>query len=61
MGETENKLTLMEIYRSEWMHRDNAFITMFWHFISISLVITFLPNLVDRIGACHEALNVLPS
>ena len=60
MDKTENRLALMEIYRNEWMHRDDAFITMFWRFITISLVITFLPNLVSRVGVSHEAINVLP-
>ena len=60
MDKTENKLALMEIYRNEWMHRDNAFIAMFWHFITISLVVTFLPELVSRLGLDQDTLEHLP-
>lgn len=61
MEKTENKLALMAIYRDEWMHRDDTFIAMFWRLITISLVISFLPNLIVRVGIEHQAIETLPS
>lgn len=61
MEKIENKLALMAIYRDEWMHRDDAFVAMFWRLITISLVVSFLPNLIVRIGVDHQAIKTLPS
>ena len=43
-------LTLMSVYRDEWMHRDSDMLSTLWRLVTISLVITFLPNLIGRLG-----------
>lgn len=49
-------LKLMSLYREEWMHRDTELLSTLWRLVSISLVITFLPNLIGRIGIENSAL-----
>ena len=56
----ENLIALMSIYRDEWKHRDNAFISMLWRFVYISLTITFLPNLINKLGIENSPLTSLP-
>lgn len=58
---TEELLTLMSIYREEWKFRDNYFSSILWRFLSLSLIITFLPNLVSNIGVSGTVLIELPT
>lgn len=43
----ENCLALMTLYRDEWKQRDQVFISYFWRFVYLSLVVTFLPNFLE--------------
>ena len=43
-------LSLMEIYRNEWIYRDSDLTSTIWRYVLISLVITFLPNLITEFG-----------
>lgn len=54
----ENLLSLMTIYRDEWKHRCEEQRSLFWRFVYISLVVTFLPNLTEKIGA-SSSLSLL--
>lgn len=49
-------LTLMSIYRDEWMHRDSDMLSTLWRLVTISLVVTFLPNLIGRLGFSDSPL-----
>lgn len=53
-SEYESVLKLMSIYREEWQYRDKAFMSSFFKFSTFSLVITFFPNLVGRIGISND-------
>ena len=57
----DQTLKLMSLYREEWMHRDSDMLSTLWRLVFISLVITFLPNLIGRIGIENSPLvNNLP-
>lgn len=57
----DQTLKLMSLYREEWMHRDTDLLSTLWRLVSISLIITFLPNLIGRIGIENSVLvNRLP-
>lgn len=43
---TENCIALMSLYRDEWKHRDQMFTSYMWRFVTLSLIITFLPNVL---------------
>ena len=52
---SEEIITLMGIYREEWKYRDGAFMSTFLKFSLLSLLITFFPNLIGRIGFDQSA------
>jgi hypothetical protein len=52
---SEEIITLMGIYREEWKYRDSAFMSTFLKFSLLSLLITFFPNLLGRIGFDQSA------
>lgn len=56
----DNLLTLLAFYRDEWKYRDSYFISIFWRYISLSLIVTFFPNLVNNIGFSGNAIAELP-
>lgn len=57
----DQTLKLMALYREEWKHRDLDMMSILWRLVFISLVITFLPNLIGRIGIENSPLaNNLP-
>lgn len=45
-----DRIALMAIYRDEWKHRDQTFSMYLWRFVSLSLIITFLPNFLEAAG-----------
>ena len=53
----------MGIYREEWKYSDGAFMSTFLKFSLLSLLITFFPNLIGRIGFDQSAplLESIPS
>ncbi len=46
----ENHIALMTLYRDEWKYRDQMFVSLLWKFVSLSLIITFLPNFLSSIN-----------
>lgn len=42
----ENRIALMTLYRDEWKYRDQAFASSMWRFVTLSLIITFLPHVL---------------
>lgn len=56
----ENHLALMTLYRDEWKHRDQMFVSFFWRFLYLSLVITFLPNFLKAFNIEADIVNALP-
>lgn len=61
MDRVEDRIALMKVYRDEWMHRDNGFASFFWKFIYLSLIITFLPNVLEAINTRPDMVTDLPS
>lgn len=60
-SERENIISLLTCYREEWMYRDTDFANTFWRFAYLSLIIGFLPNLLENFKI-HDAplLNLPP-
>ena len=57
----EELLSLMTIYRDEWKFRSQEFVSYFWRFLYLSLIITFLPNFLDAINVTASIVYVLPA
>ncbi len=55
----ENHIALMALYRDEWKYRDQMFATLLWKFVSLSLIITFLPNFLASIDITSELVSNL--
>lgn len=55
----ENHIALMALYRDEWKYRDQMFNTLLWKFVSLSLVVTFLPNFLASIDITSELVSNL--
>ncbi len=47
------KISLMNIIRDEWKARDDSLKSIFWKIIYLSLIITFLPNLIETFGVIN--------
>ena len=52
-------IPLMSAYRDEWQYRDNLFLTNFFRYSSLSLIITFFPDLLGKIGISYTATLVV--
>lgn len=53
-SEIENIISLLTCYREEWIYRDTDFSHTFWRFAYLSLIIGFLPNLLEKLEF-HDA------
>lgn len=58
---SEDRLALMTIYREEWKFRSQEFVSYFWRFLYLSLIITFLPNFLDAINVTASIVVALPA
>ena len=58
---SEERLALMTIYRDEWKFRAQEFVSYFWRFLYLSLIITFLPNFLDAINVTANIVVALPA
>lgn len=58
--EKENVISLLACYREEWIYRDTDFANTFWRFAYLSLIIGFLPNLLENINLRDAPLLSLP-
>lgn len=58
---SEDRLALMTIYRDEWKFRSQEFVSYFWRFLYLSLIITFLPNFLDAINVTASIVFALPA
>lgn len=56
----ENCLALMTLYRDEWKQRDQVFISYFWRFVYLSLIVTFLPNFLEWTASVPSLVIHLP-
>ena len=61
LNSTEDIISLMELYRSEWKFRSQEFVSYFWRFIYLSLIITFLPNFLNAFDVSADIVNLLPN
>ena len=48
--QADDLISLMEIYLSEWCHRDQMLWSQVFRFFYVTVLVTFLPNLVDFLG-----------
>ena len=60
MWSTSDKIALMEVYRDEWKHRDQMFTSYMWRFVTISLIVTFLPNVLGAKDMFPEVAKTFP-
>lgn len=60
LSNAEHYIALMTLYRDEWKYRDQWFISTFWRFVYLSLIITFLPNFLTAVNAESELVFALP-
>lgn len=61
LNSAEDIISLMELYRSEWKFRSQEFVSYFWRFIYLSLIITFLPNFLNAFDVSADIVNLLPN
>ena len=61
LNSTEDIISLMELYRSEWKFRSQEFVSYFWRFIYLSLIITFLPNFLNALMFPQILLTYYPT
>lgn len=59
-AEKENIISLLACYREEWIYRDTDFANTFWRFAYLSLIIGFLPNLLENFNLRDALLLSLP-
>lgn len=59
-SERENVISLLTCYREEWIYRDTDFANTFWRFAYLSLIIGFLPNLLENFNLRDAPLLSLP-
>lgn len=59
-SEKENIISLLTCYREEWIYRDTDFANTFWRFAYLSLIIGFLPNLLENFHLHDAPLLTLP-
>ena len=59
-SEKENIISLVTCYREEWIYRDTDFANTFWRFAYLSLIIGFLPNLLENFKLHDAPLLSLP-
>ena len=58
----EHCLTLMNVYLTEWCHRDDLLWTQVFKYFYATLIVLFLPNLTEKIGfkLYHFPLWIFP-
>lgn len=61
LKQSENTIALMALYRQEWEYRDANFYFLFWRFMYLSLIIVFLPNLVNHFGITGIHISKIPT
>lgn len=59
-SEKETVISLLACYREEWIYRDTDFANTFWRFAYLSLIIGFLPNLLEKFDLRDAPLLNLP-
>ncbi len=52
----EDVISLMAVYREEWQYRDEAFMSHFFKFFSLSFFVIFFPNLAGLINFDDKAV-----
>lgn len=60
LTDMENCIALMSLYRDEWKHRDQMFTSYMWRFVTLSLIITFLPNVLEAKNTFPEVARAFP-
>lgn len=60
LDNASDRIAFLKLYRDEWEKRDETFRSMFWRFIYLSLIITFLPNVLAAIEVNPEIVEQLP-
>lgn len=60
LSDMENCIALMSVYRDEWKHRDQMFTSYMWKFVTLSLIITFLPNVLESQKMFPEMAKTFP-
>jgi hypothetical protein len=60
LTDVEQHIVLMTLYRDEWKYRNEWFMSVFWRFVYLSLIITFLPNFLVAVNTESKLVSTLP-